>query len=211
MQKEFVEALIQLKEEEALRLVQEELEAGTDPLAILQTCQAGMSKVGEKFEQGSYYLSELIYSGHIFGQISSILKDKMIAQNKDRDLPSKGSVVIGTIQGDIHDLGKNIVIMLLEGAGYEVIDLGVDVPLERFVEKVEESKAKVLALSALMTTSFRPMKELLKILEEKDLRRQVRVMIGGGVVDESSCRFVGADMHSRNAYEAVLFCNKAYQ
>ncbi len=203
-----VAALVDLKDEEALAITRKRLEAGDAPGEILASCQAAMVQVGEKFEKGDYFLSELIFAGAIFKQISELLESQVDAQ-KDA-AKSKGVVVIGTAAGDVHDLGKNIVAMLLKGAGYEVVDLGVDVAVEKFIEAAKETGAKVLGISALITTSFGPMKRIVELLDEEKIRGDVKVMIGGGVVDDRCLEFTGADMQSRNAYEAVKFCDQVY-
>jgi len=206
-----VDAIVELREDDAVRLAEEALDSGADPSEILLRCQAGMTKVGELFEKKQYYLSELIYSGAIFKRISALLDEALVKRGDAESRATKGAVVVGTIQGDVHDLGKNIVVMLLRGSGYEVFDLGVDVPPERFIEKLEETQARVVGISALLTTSFPGMKRVVELMTANGLRQSVRVMIGGGVVDESCRKFVGADIQSRNAYDAVTFCNKSYE
>ncbi len=207
MSEELIKAIVELKEEEAIGLAEQALASGIEPSEILLSCQGGMTRVGELFEQKKYYLSELVYSGAIFKKISALLEEAM--KNRDGGLQeSKGAVVIGTVAGDVHDLGKNIVAMLLSGAGYEVFDLGVDAPPEKFIEKVKETDCRVLGVSALITSSFQGMKKIVELLGEAGLRQKVKVMIGGGVVDDMCLRFTGADMQSKNAYDAVLFCNE---
>lgn len=211
MSDSLVSAIVELRENEAISLAQEALKAGTDPSKILGQCQLGMTKVGELFEKKQYYLSELIYSGAIFKRISELLGEAIKERADAKLKKSRGVVVIGTIQGDVHDLGKNIVVMLLRGTGYEVFDLGVDVLPERFIEKVKESGARVVGISALLTTSFAGMKRVAELVEKGGLKPSVKLMIGGGVVDETCRKFVGADFQSRNAYDAVTFCNSVYE
>lgn len=201
--------LKELKEEEALALTRELLASGTTPQEILAQCQDGMTQVGRLFEAGDFFLGELIYSGAIFKRISGLLEEA--AAGSSKPATSDRKVVVGTIQGDVHDLGKSIVVMLLASAGYEVIDLGVDVPPEKFIEAVKDSSARVVGLSALLTTSFAGMKKVVELLSENGLREMTKVIIGGGVVDQQSLDYVGADSFSRNAYEAVSFCDRVYQ
>ncbi len=211
MSEALIKTIVELQEEEAIDLVKEQLDRGTKPADILAHCQAGMTEVGELFEQKKYYLSELIYSGSIFKRLSTILEEAMKDLDGSERQRSRGTVVIGTIQGDVHDLGKNIVVMLLRASGYHVLDLGVDVPAEIFVDKAKEHQARVVGISALLTTSFPGMKKVVDLLEEEGQRSSTKVIIGGGVVDERSRKFVGADAQSRNAYEAVVFCNRHYR
>ena len=210
MSEALIKAITELDEDEAIRITKAELEAGADPMDILAAGQKGMIQVGELFEKGEYYLSELIYSGSIFKEISSLLEKAVQDREGSEAKKAKGTVVIGTIAGDVHDLGKNIVVMLLKGTGYEVVDLGIDVPPEQFVEKVKETGARVLGISALLTTSFPGMKKVVDLIAEAGLRDSVKIMIGGGVMDESCLAFTGADMQSKNAYDAVTFSDKAY-
>lgn len=205
---ELAKAITGLEEEKAVGLVEKALESGKAPLEVLAVCQDGMSAVGEMFEKNQYYLSELIYSGAIFKRLSDLIT---LAMKGAAPAQTRGSVVIGTIAGDVHDLGKNIVVMLLKGAGYDVHDLGVDVPPERFIEEVKKTGAGVVGISALLTTSFPGMKEVVDILGKEGLRDSVRIMIGGGVVDERSRDFVGADFQSRNGYSAVNYCNEFFK
>jgi 5-methyltetrahydrofolate--homocysteine methyltransferase len=204
-----IKAIVDLKEDEAIALVQGEIQTGTEALKILTRCQEGMTAVGELFEKKEYYLSELIFSASIFKKLSALIEEAMSNQGASQQQP-KGAVVIGTTAGDMHDLGKNIVTTLLKASGYEVIDLGMDVPPDHFIEKVRESGAKVLAISALLTTSFAGIKKVVELLESADLRNATKVMIGGGVVNESSRQYVGADMQSQSAYEAVKYCDEVY-
>jgi len=208
MSEDLMDALIKLDEEQVVRLTQRALDDGTDPAQILAWCQKGITKVGELFEAREYFLSELIYSGAIFKKVSDLLNNFVKDRHGELQREIKAKVVIGTGAGDIHDIGKNIVVMLLQNADYQVFDLGVDVAPERFIEKVKETGAEIVGISALLTTSFSSMKEVIALLEKEGLRQSVHVMIGGGVVDESCRRFVGADAQSQNGYDAVRFCEK---
>lgn len=197
--------LADLEEEAILSLVRQELEAGTDPLAILEACRQGMELVGQRYEQNEYFLSDLIMAGEIFHQVSDLLTPHLAAANGGE---SKGTVVVGTVQGDIHDIGKNIVVTLLRSARYDVHDLGVNVPPAHFVETVRDTGAKVVGLSGLLTTSFDPMKETVAALAAAGLRDQVKVMIGGGPVTEKVVAYTGADVMGTDAMDAVHLCNQ---
>lgn len=193
------EALAALEEEQALALVEAALAEGVPALEVLKRCQAGMVEVGRRFENQEYFVSDLMMSGEIFKQIGVLLEPGL----KSGGVESAGRIVIGTVQGDIHDIGKDIVVTMLKSANFEVLDLGVDVPPARFVEALKESGATVLGLSGLLTLAFDSMKKTVALLGEAGLREQVRVMIGGGPVDASVCRIVGADDWGADAQQAV--------
>ena len=204
---ELAEALRDLKEAEVYRLEEEQLSQGISPLKIVEECNQGMTAVGELFSANTYFISQLIYSAGILKtvmkKLEPILKDTQSAG-------LRGKVVIGTVKGDIHDIGKNIVITLLRGGGFEVFDLGVDVQPERFLEAVRESQAKVLGLSALLTTTYPAMKTVVDTLTEAGIRDKVKVIIGGAPCNEQVRVFSGADYYSRDAVEGVNLCKKIY-
>lgn len=204
MSEQLVKAFVELDEGGVLQLVEQRLGAGEDPLTILEDCRQGMNEVGKLFEQGEYFISELIMAGEIFKQAMQLLLPKLAAEGP----AARGKVVIGTVKGDIHDLGKNIVVTLLKAANYEVHDLGVDVPPERFVETVKETGAKVLGMSGLLTISFDSMKRTVQALTEAGLRDKVKVMVGGGMTSEDVCKYVGADAWGADAQAAVTLCNQ---
>lgn len=193
------EALAALEEEQAFALVEAALAQGVPALELLRSCQAGMVEVGRRFEAQEYFVSDLMMSGEIFKQVSALLEPGL----KSGGAESAGRIVIGTVQGDIHDIGKDIVVTMLKSANFEVLDLGVDVPPARFVEALRESGATVLGLSGLLTLAFDSMKKTVALLTEAGLRERVRVMIGGGPVDASVCRIVGADDWGADAQQAV--------
>ena len=205
-----VQAISVLNEQKAVQLTDQALVAKEDPMELLACLQEGMGRVGKLFEQGEYFLSELVYSGAILKKLTERIEQHVRSVGLATPPAKKGLVVLGTVQGDVHDLGKNIVAMLLSGSGYEVRDLGVDVPCEKFVEQLQATGARVLGMSALLTTSFQGMKKVVELLSEKGMRSAVYVMIGGGIVDEASRSFVGADVQSRNGYEAVLLCDRFF-
>jgi 5-methyltetrahydrofolate--homocysteine methyltransferase len=196
--------LADLKEEETLSLVKEELEKKTDPMTILETCREGMILVGERYEKGEYFLPELIMAGEIFRQAAGVLSPTL-EKGKTK---TKGTVVFGTVRGDVHDIGKNLVVAILRAIGYEVHDLGVDIPPEKFVTALRETGAAVLGLSGLVTTAYGGMKDTVEALVEAGLRDRVKVMIGGGVMNESVQTHTGADAYGNNPTEAVKFCQR---
>ena len=207
--KEKLKALfIGMKRQEAIDLVKEELESGIDPIAILEVCREAMEEIGKKFETGEFFLSELIYSAEVFKAVSTILEPHLTSK---LDEESKAVVVFGTPRGDVHDLGKNIVITMMRAQGFTVHDLGVDVPSEMFVDKLQDTGSNILCLSALITPAFATMKETISLLSEKGLRNDTFVMIGGGVTTEFARKEVGADAQTLDPTEAIRLCKKYTQ
>ena len=204
MTHKLVEALSNLREGEVLAEIKE-LKEGNIPLVeMIQLLQEGMSIVGSRFEAGEYYLSELILSSDIFKQAIDLLGERF----EDQSLSKYGTFVIGTVFGDIHDIGKNIVTNILRCNGFKVIDLGVNVPTKTFVEAIEEYKPNILGISCLLTTGFENMKATVKAIEDAGLRSDLKVLIGGGPVNQTACSYVGADGFSTNAQETVGLCKK---
>lgn len=193
-----------LEEQDVLALVKKELDAGTDPLAILEAGRAGMAIVGSRFEAKEYFVSELMMAAEIFRELTALVAPRM----KAGTATSRGVVVFGTVQGDIHDIGKNIVVSMLRGAGYDVRDQGIDVPASKFVAALKETGATVLGLSGLITMSFDGMKATIEALKAAGLRDKVKVMIGGGLINEDVRAYVGADVWGHDANEAVTLCGK---
>ena len=196
---EIATALADLNEEGTLALVRQAIEDKMPPGNIMQACQHGMEEIGRRFESCDYFVSDLIMSGEIFKQIAAIL-DPLLASGSKGQL---GKVVIGTVHGDIHDIGKDIVANMLKSSGFEVIDLGVDVPAASFVAALKESGATVLGMSGLLTLAFDSMKETVSAVAAAGLRDKVRIMVGGGPVDGNVCRAVGADEWGNDAQKAV--------
>lgn len=201
MSETLMDAIVELEEEQALALVRRSLQEGIEPLTIVEECRRGLEVIGERFGKGEYFLSELVVGGEIFKEAMQILGPSVAAGGQNEQ--PVGTVVLGTVKGDIHDLGKNIVGTMLQVNGFRVHDLGVDVAPHLFVQKVKETGARVVALSALLTISFDSMKETVAALSEAGLREQVQVMVGGGPVDDSVRSYMGADAYGKTAVEAV--------
>lgn len=191
---------------EAIELVEEALADGKDPFRILRICREIMEEVGNRFESGEYFLSELIYSAEVFKAIGTILEPRLVANLNHTE--SKGVVVFATPQGDIHDLGKNIVVTMMRSQGFTVHDMGVDIPAERLVEEVEKRAAPILALSALITPAFVSMKQAISLLEQKGLREKTFVIIGGGVTTEFARKQIGADAQTLDPTLAMRLCSR---
>jgi len=206
MEEQLKEAFLGMKRQEAIDIVKEKLGSGADPFAILKECQEAMEEIGKRFETGEFFLSELIYSAEVFKAVSAILEPGLMLKGEEGD--SKGLVVFGTPKGDVHDLGKNIVVTMMRAHGFTVHDLGVDVPPERFVEELQKTEAPILALSALLTTAFAPIGETISILKEKGLRKNTFVIIGGGVTTEFARKELGADAQTMDPTEAIRLCKE---
>ena len=194
------EAITRLDEIQVMEILKRNIEEGVLPLRILDELSAGMEEVGRLYRQGEYFLSELIFSGDIFRNAMDRLKP-LLGSSYDR--AAGGMLVMGTVKDDIHDLGKSIVIMLLECAGFEVVDLGVDVPAEKFVEAIRKHDVGLVGLSALLTTAFDSMHATIEAVRKAGLRDRVRIMIGGGSTSEAWRKQIGADFYGKDATSAV--------
>ena len=186
--------------------VQAELDAGIAPAAILADCQDAMVQIGDRFSAGDLFVSDLMMAGMMFKMVSALIAPKLAEQTTE----SAGKVVLGTVKGDIHDLGKDIVGMLLTNAGYEVIDLGVDVAPETFVSCAQESGAKAVALSCLLVTCYDSLKETVEAFATAGLSDSVKIIIGGGPIDDTVLDYCGADAWGLAAQDAITFCKGVY-
>jgi len=194
------EAVIELREDDALRIAEEELKSGTDPLDVVAACREAMDVIGQRFADGEAFIPELIMAGEIMNGITAKLKPYLKAEASGEKL---GTVVMCTVQGDIHDIGKDIVVTMLDIAGFNVIDLGVDVPVEKVVQTVRESKAQVLGLSGLLTVAFDSMKATVAAIDAAGLRGDVKIMLGGAPVTDAVVEYAGADAWGKDAVVAV--------
>ncbi len=197
-----VEAIIELDEQVALELADEMIKSGTDPVKILERCREGMSIVGEKFESGDFFLSEMIMAAEIFNQIMNIVRPHL----KSTLSESKGKIVIGTVEGDMHDIGKNIAIALLEAEGFDIIDLGVDVTPTTFVEAIREHEPDIVGMSSLLTVALETTKHTIEALTEAGLRDKVKIIIGGGRIDSHATEYIKPDASTDNAALGVRLC-----
>ena len=195
---EISNAIKELEEEKVLQLVKEKLDSGEDPIKILDACRKGMAEIG-KASGDTVFLTDLIMAGEIFNQAMEILMPKL-ANESTKNL---GKVVIGTVEGDIHNIGKDITINFLKAEGFEVIDLGVDVPPQKFVEAIKEHNPPVVGMSGLLTLSIEPMKKAIEAIAAANLRDKVKVIIGGERTDEEVRKHVGADAWTNDAIDGV--------
>lgn len=197
-------AVAELEDEQVMSLVKERLGAGTPALEIVGRLQEGMTEVGRLFEAEEYFLSELVMAGEIMKDAMDELEPHLKGANQE----FKGNIVIGTVRGDVHDLGKNIVVMLLKGAGYNVIDLGVDVPSDKFIDAIKDSKAPLVAMSVLLTGCQDAMKDIIADIRKEGL--DVKILIGGNYVDEIVKENVGADFFGTSASDAVKYAEQVF-
>ena len=202
---EITTAIIGLDRDKVLALVKKRLQDGTEPLEIVKRLQDGMLEVGNLFAAEEYFLSELINCGEIMKAAMVELEPKIVEDTREY----RGNIVMATVKGDIHDLGKNIVVMLLKGTGYNVIDLGVDVPAEKIIEAVKEHNAPMLALSVLLTACLESMQTTVQAV--KEAIPDVTVIIGGPIINDKALEYCGADYGSVHASEAVNVAKKVFK
>jgi methanogenic corrinoid protein MtbC1 len=200
MAKDLVDTLADLKEKEALKIVEDRLSAKEDPLKILDDARHGMEIVGKRFADGGYFIPDLVYSGEMLRQITEMVKPKLKGAAKAKKL---GKVVLGTVAGDIHDIGLNIVDFMLDVNGFEVHNIGVDVSAQNFIDKIKETEAGIVGLSGFLTLAFDSMKETVDAIKAAGLRDKVKIMIGGGQIDETIRKYTGADAYGKDAMGGV--------
>jgi len=205
MAKDLVKTLADLKEQEAIKIVEDRLNAKEDPLKILEDARKGMEIVGKRFASSEYFIPDLVYSGEILKSVTEMVKPKLSTAGEAKKL---GKVVFGTVAGDIHDIGKDIVVFMLDVNGFEVYDLGVDVPAQKFVEKIKETGAPIVGLSGFLTLAFDSMKQTVDAMKAAGLRDKVKVMIGGGQITEEVKKYTGADAYGRDAMAGVTLAKK---
>jgi 5-methyltetrahydrofolate--homocysteine methyltransferase len=201
MKDKLVAAIADMNEEEALRLVRTMLEQGDDPQRILDAGSEAMSIIGSRYDAKEYYLPELILAGEMMKEIGELVKPKLRGKT-DRTKPH-GKVVIGTVQGDIHDIGKDVVAFMLDVNNFEVHDLGVDVPAAKFVDKIREVKPDVVGMSGFLTMAFDQMRNTVEAIKQAGFRERVKIMIGGSIMDERAADYAGADAYGADASAAV--------
>jgi methanogenic corrinoid protein MtbC1 len=199
------EALASLEEDTIYKIVNEKLDGGSSVKEILRECQAGMKIVGERYNREEYFVADLMYAGEIMRNVMNVLTPHMKGSEGVEDA---GIVVIGTVKGDIHDLGKDVVIITLQGNGFEVIDLGVDVPAEKFVEAIKKNKPDVVGMSVFLTSCFPSTENIVKAISDAGLRDRVKIMLGGAPVTEVVAEETGCDYYGKDAAAAVEYALK---
>jgi len=205
-EKQLVEWLADMQEDEAHELAKRMLLVeGADPMRVLDLCRQAMDIVGKRFEAGEYFLPELVLAGEMLENIGAIAKP--LIKSAPGEEPKKlGKVLIGTVHGDLHDIGKNIVTFMLDINGFDVKDIGVDVPVSTFLDEIKGFQPNVVGLSGFLTLAFDSMKETIEAIQGAGLRTDIKIMIGGGQVDDAVCTYTGADAFGTNAIDAVSLC-----
>jgi len=200
MSKELVNAIADMREDEALALARAMVEGGADPTGILEDAREAMDIVGQRYEEGEYYLPELMMAGEMLNGITDMVKPVL---TQAPGVERRGKVLIGTVAGDIHDIGKNIVTFMLDVNGFEVLDLGVDVAPEKFVESIREFQPEVVGLSGFLTLAFDAMVDTVAAIEAAGLRDGIKIVVGGGQVTDKIREYAGADAYGDDAMGAV--------
>ena len=206
-EQQLIDALADMREDEALALARTMLDRGDNPVRVLELCREAMDIVGKRFEKQEYFLPELVLAGEMLETIGAIAKP-LIVQSAGGEAKKLGRVLVGTVHGDLHDIGKNIVTFMLDINGYEVRDIGIDVPVATFIDEIREFKPAVVALSGFLTLAFDSMKETVQAIEKEGLREGMKIMIGGGQVDDAVRTYTGADAYGSNAVAAVTLCRQ---
>jgi dimethylamine corrinoid protein len=199
------QAVGDLEEDVVLEMLNEFVETNPseeDAQRVVSACQQGMAVVGDLFDRGEYFVGDLIFAGEVLSSAIDVLKPVM----GSGDTEKVGTIVLGTVEGDLHDIGKNIFRSMAEAAGFEVYDLGIDISVDAFVEKVKEVKPQVIGMSGVLTLAIDAMKDTIEGLKEAGLRDDVKIIIGGNPVTKEACEFVGADAFTTNAAEGIKIC-----
>ena len=202
--RDLVEAIADLQENQALDIVRRRLSTGEDPLVIIDDTRQATEIIGKRFADGEYYIPELVYSGEILKEITDLVKPRLARA----DAKNLGKIVLGTVAGDIHNIGKDIVAFMLGANGFEVFDLGVDVPAEKFIQKIKETGAPIVGLSGLLTVAYESMKQTIEAISAAGLKDQVKIMIGGGLMNDEVRKFTGADAYGKDALDGITLAKK---
>lgn len=205
MQDPLLAAMADLKEEEVFKLLNERIDAGEDPFKILEVARAAMAIVGDRFARGEYFIPDLVYSGEILKEVSSLVKLKLSGTTEIKRI---GKFILGTVAGDIHNIGKDIVAFMFDVNGFEVYDLGIDVPVQKFVDTIKETDAPIVGLSGFLTLAFDAMKETINAIQAAGLRDKVKIIIGGGQIDEAIRKYTGADAYRPDAISGVMLAKE---
>ena len=205
MAKDLVNALADLKEQEVIKIVENRLNAKEAPLKILEDARKGMEIVGNRFTSSDYFIPDLVYSGEILKEVTELVKPKLSKAVESKKL---GKIVFGTVAGDIHDIGKDIVVFMLDVNGFEVHDLGIDVPVQKFVDKIKETGAPIVGLSGFLALAFDSMKETVEAIKAAGLRDKIKIMIGGGQMSDEIKNYTGADAYGKDAMAGVSLAKK---
>lgn len=200
MEDNLVTLISELKKIKAIQVAEQRLKSGEDPLKILEDGKKAMQIVGTRFSEGIYFIPDLVFSGKILEHIAELVKP---ALSRMPQTSKQGKIVLGTVAGDLHDIGKNLVTFMLDVNGFRVYDLGIDVQPQMFVDKIKEVQPQIVGLSGFLTSVYQAMKDTVDAIAAAGLRNEVKIMIGGGVMDEAVRKFSGADAYGQDAMEAV--------
>ena len=201
---ELVDAVIEGDEEKAIQLANQVIEQKIDiKSAIINGINLGMKIVGEKYEKKEYFLPEIVVSSDAFYSAFKVLQPQLL-----KNIEYKATVVIGVVRGDVHDIGKNIVKIFLEAAGFKIVDLGRNVPAEKFIEAIKKNKADIVALSTMMTSTLDSMQKVVNLIKKEGLRNKVKIILGGAAPDDRFAKEIGADFYAADANEAVETLNR---
>lgn len=206
MENSIIELVVQLEEERFKQLVDEALDEGMNPLHLLELIAEGMTRVGKLYESKEYYIADLIMAGMIFRDVLNL--ERMTAKSQNNNTAEYGKVMIGTVEGDIHDIGKDIFKGMLEANGFEVIDLGTDIPKELFIQKFKEYQPDIIGLSGVLTCTLEAMKEVINAFEKAGIREKIKFIVGGNHLNEAGCRYIGADDFSNDVSKGIKVCKK---
>jgi 5-methyltetrahydrofolate--homocysteine methyltransferase len=205
---DLIDAMVEMNEAELLELTKKYLDNGTAATDVLKGYQEAMSIVGKRFEEEIYFIPELILSGEMMKQGAALMGPYLKGEGEDADIKSKKKFLLATVHGDIHDIGKDIVHMMMELNGFEVLDLGVDVPTDKIIAETKTFEPDIIGLSGLLTLAYEPMKEVVAKLEEAGLREACKVIIGGAQTDKTICEFVGADAYATDVVSGLNQCKQ---
>ncbi len=203
---DLVKAVADMMEDEAMALTKKYVEQGVPALQIIDAYKEALAIIGKRFEQCTYFVPELILAGEMMKAASEVIKPMMKSGQGDSETQKIGRFLLGTVAGDIHDIGKDMVHMLMDINGFEVRDLGVDVPAQRFWDEYKDFQPDIIGMSGLLTLAFESMKEVADGLKEMGVRDKVKVIIGGGQMDEHACKYIGADAFVTDAVAGVNIC-----
>ena len=207
-QSSLADALAECQEDRVKETIREKLDAGVPVPEIVAECNAGMTELGERFARGECFIPELMFGGMI---MKSVMADLNVTADEQHAVGTAGKAVMGSVQYDVHDIGKDIVVMMLRGVGFEVIDLGVDVSPEKFVEAVRAHQPDVVGMSVLLTTCFKSVVATVDAIKEAGLRDDVSLMVGGAAASELLCENAGCDFYGKTAVDGVTFAGQAAQ
>ncbi len=200
MEEDLVTLIAELKKQKAIQLTEQRLKSGEDPFKILDDGKKAMQIVGRRFSEGTYFIPDLVYSGKILEQVAERVKPGLTQAPHTGE---RGKIVLGTVAGDLHDIGKNLVTFMLDVNGFAVYDLGIDVKPQIFVDKIREIQPQIVGMSGFLTSVYQAMKDTVDAIASAGLRNEVKIMIGGGVMDEEVRKFAGADAYGEDAMAAV--------